>query len=181
MAMTRTELTLAVAAVAALAALASVVIAGTVALMNEAKRRRDARHAEELKELRAWTAQVFQHLFELQHETEWITWHALHHPQTVDRKMISAYEAAVHAAFPKLLGAMAVVAAVDEELFTSLKQQADALYDLEGRVALAAISIPEDEALARLASMNGPARGFYEALPERLAHAMREAKVQPQT
>src|SRR5687768_16727364 len=130
--LTESEAAMEAAILAAAAALVGATIAAWVTLRTERSRRvaereaealriRAAGDAEELKLLRDRTAQVFYQLFAIQHEMEWITWHALHHPETVDGAMVRAYESAVHAAYPKALGAMALVAAMDRELYMDLK------------------------------------------------------------
>jgi hypothetical protein len=161
---------------AAVGVLIAALLAAAVALFNESKRRRDTRHADDLKELRTWTAEVFGFLFVLQHEMEWITWHARRVGE-VTPESIKAYEAGIHAAYPKALGAMAVVASIDADLYQDLKIQADSLYDLESRVALAAISVPRGEANARLAPLYDEAVAFYTILPLELAKAMRNARI----
>ena len=123
------------------------------------------------------TAQVFFQLFAIQHEVEWITWHALHHPETVDGAMVQAYESAVHAAYPKALGAMALVAAMDQELYKDLKADLDDVYSLDGAVANAALSVPSPGAVQTLSELNVPARTVYEILPIKMAKAMQTAEV----
>ena len=166
---------------AAVLALVGALVAAAVALLSETTRRKHERQADELKELRAWTSRVFEHLFELQHETEWLTWHALKHPASIDELMVKQYEAAVHTAYPKVLGAMSVVASMDAGLFNQLWVHVDAVYEFEGRVAEAALLAPQEQrgALAELAAMNAEAKGLYLKLPGQLAGAMAAARVQP--
>lgn len=164
---------------AAVLALVGALVAAALAMLSETRRRRDARHADELKELRAWTSRVFEHLFALQHETEWLTWHALMHPAAVTESMVHEYQAAVHAAYPKVLGAMSVVASMDAALFDRLWETVDALYAFEGRVAASALQVPDEGALSHLAAMNVEAKGLYVSLPGQLAGAMTAARVQP--
>lgn len=178
--MTQPEVTLYVGVLTALIALAVAGITARVSVINERKRRRDARRLDDLKELRGWVAEVFIHLYVIQHETEWLTWHAARASEAVDTKMLRNYHAATHAALPKVLGSLAIVASVDLELFKRLNQVADDLYTFEGTVAMAALTVPHEQALSRLATLNKKAHDYYESLPLALAEAMKIAKVNGQ-
>jgi hypothetical protein len=70
----------------------------------------------------AQAAEVFTYIFHLQHEMEWLTWQAAKRPDSFDVSMAAAYESAVHAVYPRILGAMAVLASLDLELYESLQQ-----------------------------------------------------------
>jgi hypothetical protein len=165
------------AVIAGTVALIGAIITAGVSLRNEAKRREDTRRAEELKALRDRAAQVFRQLFVIQHEMEWITWHAVHHPESVNLEMVRNYQTAIHAAYPKVLGGMALVAAIDEELHQYLKIQLDQVYNLDSRVAIAALLVPDQTAIAALRELNAPAKEVYEELPKRMAEAMRSAEL----
>src|SRR3712207_1525771 len=93
--------------------------------------------------------------------------------------MVDLYESSVHAAYPKVLGAMAVVASLDPTLFDRLKHHLDELYTFEGKVGDAALSLPDADAMRALAAMNEEAKAFYVKLPQELASAMATAKVRP--
>jgi hypothetical protein len=95
------------------------------------------------------------------------------------RKMVMDYEDAVHAAYPKALGAMAVVAALDLDLYHRLCEQADRLYAFENEVGLRALSFAEEGGIPRLAALTNVSKEFYVSLPLQLAQAMRDARVQP--
>ena len=178
--MTQPEVTLYVGVFTALIALTAAGITAAVSVINERKRRRDARRSDELKELRGWVAEVFIHLYVIQHETEWLTWHAANAPEAVDTEMLRNYHAATHTALPKVLGSLAIVASVDVELFKRLDQIAVALYNFEGAVALAALTVPHERALVKLAALNKEAHDYYESLPLDLAKAMKIAQVNGQ-
>lgn len=119
---------------------------------------------------------VFEQLFALLHETEWITWHALNHPAAVTDSMVNSYNAAVHTAYPKALGAMSVVASMDIALFAQLWTHIDALYEFEGHVGELALRVPNEDALSQLAAMNVEAKALYVSLPAALAAAMAGAR-----
>jgi hypothetical protein len=115
--MTQGQATLAAAAIAATAALIGALATGTVALRNETRRRRAAAMDSDRLALRSQAANLFVHIFHLQHEMEWLTWHAAKRPGSLDVSLAAAYESAVHAVYPKVLGAMAVLASLDLELY----------------------------------------------------------------
>jgi hypothetical protein len=166
-----------VAIIGATVAVTTALVAAIVAVRNEQKSRRGAAHREELKELRLRVADVFTELFILQHEMEWLTWHAKYHPEAIDLAMIGRYEATVHAALPKALGAMAIVASLDLELYLLLKPLAEEVYFLEGGVALAAKDLGTDRegSIAKLTPLTAATTSLYVKLPIELGTAMEKA------
>ena len=79
--MTEPEALVAAAAIGGLAALAGALVAGGTALRNETRRRSAGRKDVERQALRTQAAEVFRHIFALQHEMEWLTWHAVNRPK----------------------------------------------------------------------------------------------------
>jgi hypothetical protein len=118
--MTQPEAVVAAASIAGFAALAGALIAGAVALRNESRRRLTARLDSDRQALRAQAAEVFRQMFVLQHEMEWLTWHADKRPDSIGSEMVSAYESRVHDCYPRILGAMAVLASMDLSLYHRL-------------------------------------------------------------
>ncbi len=166
-----------VALIGATVAVTSALTAALVAVRNEIKGRRGAAQREELKELRLRVADVFTELFIIQHEMEWLTWHAEYRPQAVDPAMIGRYEAAVHGAFPKALSAMAIVASLDLELYLLLRPLADEVYAVEGEIALAAKDLETDRegSMAELTGLKAKSTSLYQKLPVELGAAMEKA------
>jgi hypothetical protein len=92
-------------------------IAGLFGLRTEGRRRRQEREDARLTDVRLTAADVFTEMFVLQHEIEWITWHARFHPEAVNAEMLAAYDAAVHSCIPRLLGSLAVLTSRDRTLY----------------------------------------------------------------
>jgi hypothetical protein len=165
-------------------------IAGGVALWNESrkrrqereherKRQRQEREREREKQRRLSAAEVFKEMFVLQHEVEWLTWHALHEPQSVNNDMRHKYNEAVHVSIPKLLGQLAVLASLDEEAYKRLVPIADELFRFEGMTARDAIGLGEESsrqgAVRRLASRYEDAERLWKKLPLDMARVMKQA------
>jgi len=66
-----------------------------VALLNETPRRRAAATDSDRSALRGKAADVFVHIFNLQHEMEWMRWQAAQRPESLDVSVAAAYESAV--------------------------------------------------------------------------------------
>lgn len=167
------------ALVAAAAALVGAFVTNAVAVRNETRRRRAVATESDRSALRAQAADVFVHVFHLQHEMEWLTWHAAKRPESFDPRAAMEYESAVHAIYPRILGAMAVLASLDLELYQRLQPLVDRLYDVEGKIGehLTGLSHQSKHAtsLAKLGEYLGVVKAFYLDLPPLLAEAMREA------
>jgi hypothetical protein len=172
------EAALIAAAIGGLAALVVALVGAGVALRNETRRRTAARLDAERQALRGQAAAVFRHMFTLQHEMEWLTWHAANRPAQLSPEM-AAYEAAVHKAYPSLLGAMAVLASMDMKLYDSLKPLADQLYAADGEIGTLITGLTSAEtrqdSVAGLKKGYRPATAFYESLPPQMAKAMQLA------
>jgi hypothetical protein len=166
-----------VALIGATVALTTALTAAIVGVRNEVRSRRGAARREELKELRLRVADVFTELFIIQHEMEWLTWHAEYRPQAVDTAMMGRYEAAVHGAFPKALSAMAIVASLDLDLYLLLRPLADEVYSVEGEIALAAKDLETDRegSIAKLTRLKATSTSLYQKLPVELGTAMEQA------
>ena len=166
-----------VSLIGATVALTTALVAAIVGVRNEVRSRRGAARREELKELRLRVADVFTELFIIQHEMEWLTWHAEHHPEAVDLPMIGRYETTVHAAFPKVLSAMAIVASLDLDLYLLLRPLADEVYSVESEIALAAKDLETDRegSIAKLKLLEPTTTSLYQKLPVELGNAMEKA------
>jgi hypothetical protein len=126
--MTDTSAALIAAVLTAAAALAAALITGVYLLRTERLRRKNEQALAAQHELRSRTSAAFAELFALQHEIEWLSWHATKDRTSVDHDVIQDYHAAVHTIFPRLLGAMAGVAALDLDLYEKLRPLAGQLY-----------------------------------------------------
>jgi hypothetical protein len=177
--MNQADAAVAAAAIAAATALVGVVVTSAVALHNEARRRQAAVTDSNRLALRSRAADVFVHLFHLQHEMEWLTWHAVNRPAAIDRDFMARYEAAVHATYPKILGAMAVLASLDLGLYHSLVPIVDHVYDLEGDLAGQIGGLSQSThrpgSIAELANRHATVVALYQSLPPKLAESMHEA------
>jgi hypothetical protein len=160
--------------------LVAAVVAGIVALRVESTRRASEHERARIASIRTDAAEVFRHVFVLQHEMEWLTWHAGHRPGAPDDRMVTAYEAAVHEAFPRLMGALAALASSDLDLYAELAAVVDEVYVVEGRIGVLISGLVGDpggraEAVTALAAMGEEVRELYRTLPPRMAAAMRRA------
>lgn len=158
-------------------ALVAALIAAAVALRNESRKRSQERHLAELTTVRTQAADTFKQMFVLQHEVNWLTWHARFNADAVDTRMLDGYEAAVHACIPRLLGSLSVLASLDLELYAELDDVARPLFALEAKAAFQAARCRDDDqrdlALAALAAMFADATGLWDSLPTQMASAMR--------
>ncbi|MDQ1060415.1 hypothetical protein QFZ23_004316 [Arthrobacter globiformis] len=162
--------------VTAAGALAVAVLTAVVAILIELSRHRAARRAFHVQEIRNRTAEAFSLMFTLQHEIEWITWHATKAPEFVGQGMVDSYNKAVHVTYPKLLGALAVVAALDKGLFDRLSPIARHLYELDMEVALAARGLEgrrtRKKSLEGLKNHYPAAKALYDAFPHLMASTL---------
>jgi hypothetical protein len=167
------------AAIGGLAALIAALVAAGVALRNETRRRSAARVDAERQALRGQAAEVFRHMFTLQQEMEWLTWYAANRPAAASPETAASYEDAVHKTYPSLLGAMAVLASLDMDLYESLKPLAEQLYAEDDQIALLIAGLTSAEtrqdSLAGLKACHGPVIALYESLPPEMAKAMQLA------
>jgi hypothetical protein len=165
--------------IAAVAALIAAIIGGVVAMKTEAKRRDAERHADAIRELRQRAADAFVQMFALQHELEWITWHAKYDPTAVNEEMIAGYTSSVHVTFPRLLGAMAIIRPLGKGIYVDLYPLTEYLYSLDRKVAQILIRLrdPADStrALDDLASLAEECGELYSTLPDKLADVMEAA------
>lgn len=174
--------------VAAVLGLAAAVLAAGVALWNEARRRRHdtrlesarlaaERDAERATAVRVAVAGVFTEMLRLQHEVEWLCWHALHDPESVDDEMIGAYDAAVHATVPRMLGSLAALASLDLEAHERVLPVARTVYAFEGQTALLTVQVRRsgepERSRAALGEQHAAAERLWEWLPAQLASVLR--------
>jgi len=165
------------ASIGGFAALVGALVAGAVALRNESRRRAAARQDLAMQALRAQAAEVFRQMFVLQHEMEWLTWHAAHRPNSLNSKITAAYESRVHDSYPAMLGAMAVLASMDLDLYHRLTPLMERLFKAEGQIGDLITGLgsrrQRDSSLAQLKKLKDPITSLYLDLPSEMAKAMK--------
>jgi hypothetical protein len=175
--MNQSEAVVLAASIAGLAALVTALLAGVVALRNESQQRSAAQKNADRQALRAQTAEVFRQMFVLQHEMEWLTWHAANRPKSLDSHMLESYESSVHESYPKMLGAMAVLASMDVGLYNQLTPLMERLFEAEGRIGRLINGLgsrrKQGSSVTQLKQLNEPIRTLYRELPPEMAEAMR--------
>jgi hypothetical protein len=151
-------------------------VAGGVALWNEHRRRREQRESERLAAIRASVADVFKQMFIIQHEIQWLTWHAKHDRAAVNEEMKRSYDKGIHASDPKLLGSLAVLASLDLEMHQRLFKLAKRLYALEGDTARIASRLTRRRSRARaieeLATKEEISDSLWRRLPQEMVRAL---------
>jgi hypothetical protein len=166
---------------ASAAALLAATLTAFVALKAERQRREQEQATAAAQELRSRAADVFVQMFALQHELEWLTWHARHQPAALDAEMLRSYNTQVHAVIPKLLGTTAVVASLSVSLYSTLSRIGGELFNLDAQVASLLASLGDSagrqEAIRGLADLNPRAHELYVALPTDLSEAMKSSGV----
>lgn len=161
----------------AVTALASAVLTSAVTLRTERSRQKEARKSSRVQALRDRTAVAFAELFAVQHATEWIAWFAKHDPTAVDTELVESFDGEVHRAYPKLLGAIAAVAALDIRIYEELRLIMERLYAVEGSLAIELRQVGTNHAAAvQAAAQLLPASlDLVESLPRDLARIMEMA------
>lgn len=167
------------AAIGGIAAVLGALVLGFTAIRNETKRRVWERADDERRALRAQAALVFEQVFVLQHEMEWLTWHADRRPAALCSGFTEAYEEAVHKAYPRLLGAMAVLASLDLKLYNLLLPLTEQLFAFESDIGkeITRVSQPDtaEEAIAVLRDLRPAITALYLTLPPQLAEVLQAA------
>ncbi len=131
-------------------------------IIQRGKRCRSRRKDVERQALRTQAAEVFRHIFVLQHEMEWLTWHAFNRPKNLDSRMTAAYESTVHDAYPKVLGAMAILASMNIDLYQRLAPMVDRIYEMDGEIGSHITGLggrrTRGGSLAKLKQLNEPVK-----------------------
>ncbi len=172
--------------------LGGALIGGLLTIVNttvinrfETKRNEEKAKSEEqgniLKNIRTQVAEVGREMLSMQHSMEWICWHGAHAPQLIDDHVISQYENEVHTIYPRLLGALCVLASMDLSLYNELLLLSKELYALDGGIARAVAVYRDSSAeAARILKEHYPSVvDLYEKLPERIGGIM-QARQKPE-
>jgi hypothetical protein len=116
-------------------------------------------------------------MFVLQHEMEWLTWHADKRPDSIGSEMVSAYESRVHDCYPRILGAMAVLAPMDLSLYHRLAPLMERIFHAESQIALLLGDLnsrrKRHHSMAQLRKLREPVTKLYLDLPPEMAALMR--------
>lgn len=169
-----------IASLTSASAFLAAIIAACVALWNENRKRRQERILARVASVRSCSAEVFKEIFNLQHEVEWLTWHAANNPQRVTGQMIDSYEAAVHETIPRLLGSLSVLASLDVNAYKKLNTIVDDVFTLEGQVARIAAGLGEPStrslAIDGLAGRLEESEKLWTTLPLSMAAMMEDSE-----
>jgi hypothetical protein len=149
---------------------ASILVAGLL----EARRQR---LAEQRKEVQLAVASLTRTLGEAAHSIQWLAWKAKFTPRELNEAAIASYNKEMHRSLPKILGDLAVVSALDIDLFAKMVALAKELYELDAAMAMAAADFGSNPARSTLlmAQHVEPTLTFYRELNERVAGIFREA------
>ena len=165
------------ASIAGTIALTAALIAAVVSMRNESKRRAQERESARLASIRQSAAEVFKEMFVLQHEVEWLTWHARNESDALTEEMRLQYNSAIHVSIPKLLGSLAVLASLDLNTYRNLLPIARNLFALDAETAKIATKLTDpqsrEEALEGLREQFKVAHALWDELPDQMASVMR--------
>jgi uncharacterized membrane protein YccC len=159
-----------------------------VAWRNERSRQRAAKATADIETLRKYTAVAFNELFALNHAASWVTWFAQHAPRAVNQQMRADFDAETHGTFPKLNGAMAMVASVSLDVYQELLGLKGHVFRLWEQVAIAlhqdidpndAMKALPDDAIQTLRCSLPTAERLDDMLPKDLERIMNMARSKP--
>jgi hypothetical protein len=116
--------------IGAATAVGSVALTSYVALRSERVRHREARRASHVQTVREHTAVFFAELFAIHLAVNWAAWFAGHDSGALGEAMAEFYDTETYRVFPKLLGAAAMVAALNLSGYQELKPLIIVVYGL---------------------------------------------------
>jgi hypothetical protein len=127
------------------------------------------------QELRSQVAEAGRGMLSAQHSMEWVCWYADQAPKLLDKEIVTAYQKEIHVTFPKLLGDLAGVASLNQQIYESLASLASSVYSLDGKIAgaLARFKKTPDESLKILQECYPETTRLYQELPISLARIMK--------
>lgn len=120
-------------------------IAHTEAWRRDEAARLEARRRGEQQLLQKAVASLFAPVFKIQHEMDWIRWHADSHPSALTQDVVKDYHRAVHDQIPGLLGAIASVAGINLAVYNLLLPHVEELLVLEGKFANSLYALQQDD------------------------------------
>jgi hypothetical protein len=147
-------------------------------LRVERERAGIARHETLLQELRRYIAEVAREMLSAQHSMEWVCWHAQQAPNLINDELIAQYHREIHLVIPQLLGSLAVVASIDQQVYEELERLAEELYKVEWKIAqaFAHYKTSPQESLDALRACHPETIELYQRLPPGLSAIMGRCK-----
>jgi hypothetical protein len=123
------------------------------------------------KEVRLAAAEHAKVLGLASHSVEWLTWKAKFSPSEFSVDNLRLYDLEMHAALGALVGSLAVISALDLEMYKGFHELTEELYELDRQVGQIAARYHEQpqKVVAELGSVFGRAAGYYELLNGRVA------------
>lgn len=125
------------ALIGAVAAVGSGALTNMATSRNEQAQHREDRHTAYVETLRQHTAVAFTEMFALQFAAHMAAWFAKCDPRAVDQQLVSSYDTESYRAFPKLLGSMAMIAALNLRVYQELRPLILEVYRVSDAVAVA--------------------------------------------
>jgi hypothetical protein len=123
--------------VGALAALAGAVVSSVVALKNERRSEESKAHTAYVDALRERSGAAFTQLFVIVQAIEWIAWYAVNDPTAINDQRIKSYEDTVNRGYEALLGAMAMTASLNLQIYEEMRPVLSKLYKIESQIGSA--------------------------------------------
>lgn len=135
---------------------------------------RQASRLEYEKETRHAAAQVARGIGAAIHTISWLTWRAKSQPQHLRVKHVDAFDRDMHLLYPELTGSLALVAALNKNVYDRLRKVVDKVYALDVRVAESTTSVRDgaEGAAALVAAHHGEAQALERSLKEDLKDLM---------
>jgi hypothetical protein len=170
---------------AAIAGLLGAVIGGGVALLKsfidgrtahrlELDKARLAHRGAVETELRGHVAAVARDLLACQHSMEWIC-SSTDGKSVLSGDKVSNYHAEIHESFPRLLGALAAVASLNDVAYKALLELANKVFKVDQQIAKALRDYENSPqmASANVSAHRNAATELYEELPRKIAEIMK--------
>ena len=135
---------------------------------------RQASRLEYEKETRHAAAQVARGIGAAIHTISWLTWRAKSQPQHLSVEHVDAFDKDMHLLYPELTGSLALVAALNKDVYDRLRNIVDKVYALDVRVAESTTSVRDgaEGAAALVAAHHGEAQAMERSLKEDLKDLM---------
>jgi len=125
-----------VALIGAIVALVGGYLAGSRQSRLEYKKWLRAREDDLAKEARLAVAEFTRKLATAIHSIVWLAWKARFRSAEITQQDISRYDEEMHNLIPEIVGTLAVISALNKELYERMNELAVELYKLDGQMAL---------------------------------------------
>ena len=148
--------------------------AGALAATLIASRRERA--AEYKKEVRLAVAELTRSLGTAGHSIDWLTWKAQFTDTGYSKESIGQYNAEMHKELPKILGDLAVVSALDRDVYLKVRPLVRELLTLDAAVAKETVTFDADQTASAqaVAKYLEGANEFSATLDERVADILKD-------